>query len=348
VAAVIKASKCAYCKKPATKAVIWADGRAYIPVCDEHLAKARHRVTVTNHDEVTAVRGIGEHALVIGWAELETLVAAVGDQWLPQRLRAVHEVVKAESALYARLVDLLSRWAARLRGRVLTPGGQLDPYAVFAVQPWYERELNDVTVEIREVFDGALHDVDDDPLPNALAHMQAYLASSKNRLVNVPDSVYNDVRAATMKANTEGMSIDELSQEIDKILGEADVTTWRHRARVIARTEAVGAYNGGRFAGSLSIAKHLGGAWEKQWLATDDHRTRPTHVEADGQRVALTTPFTVGGFLGMFPGDPALPAQEVIQCRCTFMLVRPGEQVDMTSRQFRPAPPGAKFEIVEE
>lgn len=31
---------CKYCDKPATKSHLWADGRAYIPVCDEHSMKA--------------------------------------------------------------------------------------------------------------------------------------------------------------------------------------------------------------------------------------------------------------------------------------------------------------------
>jgi hypothetical protein len=37
--------KCKYCDSPATKALLWAEGRAYVPVCgDEHLAKARKSV----------------------------------------------------------------------------------------------------------------------------------------------------------------------------------------------------------------------------------------------------------------------------------------------------------------
>lgn len=32
--------KCKYCKDPATKATIWAEGAAYVPTCDEHQAKA--------------------------------------------------------------------------------------------------------------------------------------------------------------------------------------------------------------------------------------------------------------------------------------------------------------------
>jgi hypothetical protein len=69
--------------------------------------------------------------------------------------------------------------------------------------------------------------------------------------------------------------------------------------------------------------------------STDDSRTRETHRLADGQRVALGQPFIVGGFELAFPGDPDGPPQEVIQCRCTMLLVEPGETVDMSNRQYR-------------
>jgi len=32
---------CKFCKKPATKKLIWAEGRAYVPVCDDHEEKGR-------------------------------------------------------------------------------------------------------------------------------------------------------------------------------------------------------------------------------------------------------------------------------------------------------------------
>jgi len=69
--------------------------------------------------------------------------------------------------------------------------------------------------------------------------------------------------------------------------------------------------------------------------STEDHRTRPTHRTADGQRVPLAAPFQVGGFELMFPGDPAGPPQEVIQCRCSALLVEVGETIDLSNRQFR-------------
>lgn len=51
-----KTQKCKYCDKQATKEVIWADYRAYIPVCDNCKDKAIKVITVNNQDEVAEIR----------------------------------------------------------------------------------------------------------------------------------------------------------------------------------------------------------------------------------------------------------------------------------------------------
>jgi hypothetical protein len=56
------------------------------------------------------------------------------------------------------------------------------------------------------------------------------------------------------------------------------------------------------------------------WDATGDGRTRPTHMEADGQRRKPGEAFIVGGARLRFPGDPAGPARETIQCRCVVRV----------------------------
>jgi hypothetical protein len=86
----------------------------------------------------------------------------------------------------------------------------------------------------------------------------------------------------------------------------------QNRAQVVARTELSACQNGG----SLAAAR-LVGVSTKQWLATGDNRTRPTHRDADGQQVPINEKFYVGVDLLDYPGDPAGSAAEIIQCRCT-------------------------------
>lgn len=290
------------------------------------------------HPDSTLLAGPSLNASRHG-SSLRTFAAS--DPWLPRRLRAFTDLVNAEGGLYRALVALLDRWATRLRSAVF--GGakahtRPDPLGVLSTRTWWEGEVSNlVEVEVREIFDFASHDTAGHE-PNAMIRVEQYLAEARNRLVGVPDTVYATVRGATMKATTEGWSIDELAARVDGILAEAGAERWRNRAKVIARTEALGAYNAGTYAGFVSYASQTGGDWEKVWLATHDHRTRRTHAAvtgADGQRVPLLSPFKVGEGLLMYPGDPAGPPEEIIQCRCSILLAHAGEIIDLSDRHFR-------------
>lgn len=47
--------KCKYCTDKAVKGYVWAEGRAYIPVCEKHCAKARHQIESENNDAVEKI-----------------------------------------------------------------------------------------------------------------------------------------------------------------------------------------------------------------------------------------------------------------------------------------------------
>lgn len=95
---------------------------------------------------------------------------------------------------------------------------------------------------------------------------------------------------------------------------DAEKTVWRTRATLIARTESTGGANFGAWQ-----ALTMEGVRQKQWLATGDPRTRPTHVDAEGQTVGIGSAFMVGGALLRFPGDPSGPIQEIAACRCAMI-----------------------------
>jgi hypothetical protein len=97
------------------------------------------------------------------------------------------------------------------------------------------------------------------------------------------------------------------------------------RALAIARTETMAALNGGTTAAMSARAAITGLRVEKVWLATDDRRTRRSHAAMDGQRVPVDGKFTVGGAQMSFPGDPAAPARQTVNCRCTVLEYVEGE-----------------------
>ena len=267
--------------------------------------------------------------------------------WLPQKFQAFSAIVAAEAALFRKIMDLLDRWATRLRSAVFgktwaAKAGAaprlIDPIGVRSTKSWFDGQLSsEILVEVREIFDWASGDIAD-PEPNGAYRAQQAVAAARNRLVGIPDSVFRDVQAQTFKATTEGWSIDELAGQVDAILAEAGADRWRNRARTIARTEAVAAYNGGTYSGFLSYADQMPGAWEKIWLETHDHRTRTTHREHSGfggQRVPLTSMFQANGVDMLYPGWPEGPPAEVINCRCSILLAREGEIIDFSNRHYK-------------
>jgi hypothetical protein len=142
----------------------------------------------------------------------------------------------------------------------------------------------------------------------------AYLAEVHNRMVGISDEVYDMVAGQVAQGVNLGEGIPQLTQRVDDVLSTSDSALWPNRATVVARTESMGALNSSRFDAFKAVAEETGTAMEKVWLSTIDDRTRDTHDEADGQRVPVTDPFVVGGAAIDFPGDPAGPAEEVIQC----------------------------------
>lgn len=122
----------------------------------------------------------------------------------------------------------------------------------------------------------------------------------------------------------EGLSVQDTAVELKQQIDHLSMTT----ARMQARTDLNGLANGA----SVAQVQALGDAsLHKQWLATEDERTRPTHLAADGQVVPLDQPFTVGLEPLMYPGDPTGSDGEVINCRCTVIYTD-----DPTEAQTRP------------
>jgi len=108
---------------------------------------------------------------------------------------------------------------------------------------------------------------------------------------------------------------------IDRMITSLQSRTVKYRGDVIARTESIDALRAGHHE-SLRQATEAGDVAEgdvtREWDATGDRLTRPTHSRADGQKVKGNVPFIVGGFQLRYPGDSSLgaPAREVVQCRC--------------------------------
>ncbi len=139
-----------------------------------------------------------------------------------------------------------------------------------------------------------------------------YLAGVKNRLVGVSNTVWNKLSETLGEGYAAGEGIQQLAARIKTV---ANLAT--PRALTVARTEVISAAN----AGSLQQVLDAGftdDECEKEWLATEDAKTRPAHRAADGQRVPITQNFTVDGEGLQFPGAPTGSPGNVINCRCSL------------------------------
>lgn len=239
------------------------------------------------------------------------------DPWLPQRLNARLEVAGAERDIRRVVWAELSGWLVETARAVLRGGARPDPDAVWSRVPAWRSAVDlIVSGETRKALGLAFRQVLGSGYRwDQRVRMTAYLGEVTNRLVRVPEEVFDLVAHQVATGVNLGEGIPELRKRIDNVLSTTESERWPNRATVIARTEAIGALNAGRAESFRALAEEEPDEeLERIWLATDDPRTRDSHRAADGQRVALGQPFQVGGFELAFPGDPSGPPQEVIQC----------------------------------
>ena len=260
------------------------------------------------------------------------------DPWLPSRLESRLHMSDAEHDIRTAFWAALAGWLTQTARRVLRTNERPDVRAIWAAEPaWREVVQEVVQGEIRTALGLAYVRLLGDAFPwDSRPFVAGYLAEVTNRLVRVPDEVYDLVARQVATGANLGEGIPAISKRVDTVLSTTASERWPGRATVVARTETIGAFNAGRFDAFRAYAEEVDEPMQKLWLATSDARTRDTHRRADGQRVPVGQPFSVGGFELDFPGDPSGPAHEVIQCRCTMLLVEPGENVDLSNRQMRP------------
>jgi hypothetical protein len=96
-----------------------------------------------------------------------------------------------------------------------------------------------------------------------------------------------------------------------------------YRTETIARTEALRVASLARqeaLEQVLELAEIPRDSVVRTWRATPDARTRDTHADMDGQERGLAEMFeSPSGARLMYPGDPAAPASEIINCRCVVL-----------------------------
>jgi hypothetical protein len=254
------------------------------------------------------------------------------DPWLPDRLRHEAAIVRAEQRIFRTTWSGMRDWLGAVEQRTLgiqAAAPPPDPTSAWAEQAsWIEVLDGAILPAVSAVMWQRIRAEGGREVAAVEAAVDRRLTGVRNRLRGIPDSAFSRIRDELRQGYSRGEDIDALRQRIEDTLNvnrDGKDNYWRNRAEAIARTETMGAYNGGAQLAWADLARATGEQLEKGWLATLDKRTRETHFAADGQRVPLDQPFTVGGWQLMEPGDPDGPAQEVINCRCTMIRYSAGE-----------------------
>jgi hypothetical protein len=126
------------------------------------------------------------------------------------------------------------------------------------------------------------------------------------------------IREIIKMSTDEGWGADQVAREIKKALLTEGIEMNKWRALRIARTEIVSASNQGSHTGAKKLNKEY--PMQKLWISTYDSRTRDTHLVMESQNPKdMDEAFIVGGvWPAEVPGDPDLPPEEVINCRCAI------------------------------
>ena len=117
------------------------------------------------------------------------------------------------------------------------------------------------------------------------------------------------INAETLQGVLQGESMDKIAKRLRNVQ-EMNKT----QAIRSARTIVTGAENKGR-QDSYARAEADGIILQKEWIATNDSRTRHSHAVLDGAIVDQDKKFDNGL---MYPGDPSGIPEEVYNCRCTI------------------------------
>ena len=131
-----------------------------------------------------------------------------------------------------------------------------------------------------------------------------------------------DIRWNVKKMNAEVLQGILQGEPMDKIAGRLSKVADMNETAAIrnARTMVTGAENKGR-QDSYARATADGIILQKEWISTNDSRTRHSHAALDGATVDQDKKFDNGL---MYPGDPNGRPEETWNCRCTVAAVVKG------------------------
>jgi uncharacterized protein with gpF-like domain len=150
------------------------------------------------------------------------------------------------------------------------------------------------------------------------------------------ETTLNEVFTTIERGLDQNLTVQQIAESLRERF--SNVEEIGKRAMMIARTEVLTAVSLGQ-AAAMKDAASLIPNLKKMWVTASDDRVRgpssrygykaggPNHEDLHGDIVAHDSPFENGL---QFPRDPSGPPGEVIQCRCSWIML-PEEQMSAVS-----------------
>lgn len=144
---------------------------------------------------------------------------------------------------------------------------------------------------------------------------QALEARAERAFSYMNETTVEGVYATIEKGIDAGKTVQEIAGDLRSKF--SDIEEIGSRAMTIARTEVLTAVSLGQASAMADAAKLIPDLM-KMWLTADDDRVRHSHEQLHGDFVEHDEEFSNGL---QFPRDPEGDASEVINCRCTWIMV---------------------------
>lgn len=139
------------------------------------------------------------------------------------------------------------------------------------------------------------------------------------KITSVRDSLVSDIVKSIKETIGQDATIIDIQNAIYNLIRKSQ-TFYKWQALRIARTETTSASG----LAAIKTAEQSNLVLDKVWISVQDNRTRIKpydHLDMNGFKQNLETPFFVGGENIQYPGDIKASAGNVINCRCTVSFV---------------------------
>ncbi|MEM7738548.1 MAG: phage portal protein [Deinococcota bacterium] len=225
--------------------------------------------------------------------------------------RSNNRRTQQEQVVARAVADIFARFGPQVANAYSEFGSTAVYQAMAREREYWRVVLGGVYQAGSEVFGDALHrELFDRGAPDLWRSTAELIAEglSPDRVDLINDASVRKVTQLLELATSNGLDAATTSQGL-----EALYSRWQNARSMTIATSEVGLIMGHAQFEMGRLIQAQGDPLSKEWISRQDGEVRDSHVDVDGEIVALEERFSNGL---LYPGDPAGPPEETINCRC--------------------------------